>query len=299
MTVRAPVGITLLASGLLLLRVLTLPTGEAKPSPPPDPHVRPATVSAERLLADGTRRSYTIARLIDAIERSDMIVYLQLATPPQGWSTSHLRLIGTGSDRRWRYASVLIDVRLRTDERLEMLAHELQHVTEIAEARDVRDERSLEEFYLRVGMPGEHEHSYETRRALLVQMQVGEELLASPEIAASSEPPSAESTPDARKLYDAYCAVCHGRNGRGRGEARTFLTATAPDLTLLKNRNGGKFPRASVEQCIRAPERRNSTAADSDMPVWTVPLSSDHNPGAAAYAESIAEYIESLQRRSQ
>jgi mono/diheme cytochrome c family protein len=133
---------------------------------------------------------------------------------------------------------------------------------------------------------------------LLVQMQVGEELLTSPEIAASSEPPSPESTPDARKLYDAYCAVCHGRNGKGRGEARTFLTATAPDLTLLKYRNGGTFPRASVEQCIRAPERRHSTAADSDMPVWTA-LSFDHNPGAAAYAGSIAEYVESLQRRSQ
>jgi mono/diheme cytochrome c family protein len=257
--------------------------------------------SAKSLVAEGIRRSYTIARLIHAVEHSDVIVHLQVASPPQGWSTSQTRLIGSGPNGRWRYASVLIDVRLLPVERLEMLGHELQHVAEIAEARDVTDADSLERLYERIGYSSGHGHAFETRRAILVQLQVGQELLAS--VDSIDTPPGARpsagaSAAERHKLYDAYCAVCHGRNGRGRGPAHELLSTTAPDLTLLAQRNGGAFPRSSVEGCIRASARRPSVAAESDMPVWTAPLSPDHDPGAATHAESIADYVESLQRRS-
>ncbi len=321
MTARVPSAITLAASGLLLLRMFVSPSPMTSVPAPGgsalagigtepagqapalrDPRVRPEDPSAGRLVAEGIRRSYTIARLIDAVERSDVVVYLQVASPPQGSSTSQTRLIGSGPKGSRRYASVLIDVRLPPAERLEMLGHELQHVAEIAEARDVTDEDSLERFYERIGYSSGREHTFETRRAMLVQLEVGEELLASPD--SIDTPPGARPSAEApaaeqRKLYDAYCAVCHGRDGRGRGPAREFLNATPPDLTLLAQRSGGAFPRSSVEGCIRASARRASVAADSDMPVWMAPLSADHDPGAAAHAENIADYVESLQRRSQ
>lgn len=53
------------------------------------------------------------------------------------------------------------------------------HVAEIAEARDVTDADSLERLYERIGYSSGREHAFETRRALLVQLQVGQELLAS------------------------------------------------------------------------------------------------------------------------
>jgi mono/diheme cytochrome c family protein len=287
--------------GSALVAIGTRPAEEADPSALRGSRVRPLDGSAKSLVAEGIRRSYTVATLIDVVEHSDVIVYVQVAAPPQGWSTSQTRLIGSGPGR-WRYASVLIDVRLRSVERLEMLGHELQHVAEIAEARDVTDAGGLERLYERIGYSNVKAHAFETRRAILVQLQVGQEVLASldsidtpPGARPSAGVPAAES----RQLYDAYCAVCHGRNGRGRGPARELLSTTAPDLTLLAQRNGGAFPRSSVEGCIRASARRLSVAAESDMPVWTAPPSPDHDPGAAAHAESIADFLESLQRRLQ
>lgn len=319
---RLPSAITLVASGLLLLRVFVSPSPmlaaatsggaalvaignqsarQADPSRMRDPRVRPVDPSARRLVSEGIRRSYTIARLIDAIEHGNVVVYVHVAPPPDGLPTSQTQLMGPGT-KGWRYVSVWIDEPLLPLRRLEMLGHELQHVAEIVEARDVTDADSLRRLYERIGYSSWHEHAFETRGAIVAQLRVGQELLASPESTDAppdARPSSGVAAAEPRKLYDAYCAVCHGRNGRGRGPAYQTLSATPPDLTLLAQRNGGAFPRSSVERCIRASARRPAMADGTDMPVWTAPASLDHDPGAAAHAESIAVYVESLQRRSQ
>jgi mono/diheme cytochrome c family protein len=55
---------------------------------------------------------------------------------------------------------------------------------------------------------------------------------------------------DGAVLYRAYCASCHGENGKGDGPVAPALKATVPDLTVITKNNGGKFPVARVQRII-------------------------------------------------
>jgi mono/diheme cytochrome c family protein len=172
---------------------------------------------------------------------------------------------------------------------------------EIGEARDVTDAETLRHLYEQIGYASWHERAFETRGALVTQLQVRQEVRASPEPPVTPRDgrvPADASAARHRKLFDAYCAVCHGRNGRGRGLAFEALRTMTPDLTLLTQRNGGAFPRFDVERCICAQVRSHSASGTRDMPVWSGALAIDGAPGAAVHAQDIAEHVESLQRRS-
>ena len=47
-------------------------------------------------------------------------------------------------------------------------------------------------------------------------------------------------------LYTAYCAVCHGRDGKGAGPMAKSLRVAPPDLARIAMRNGGRFPMARI-----------------------------------------------------
>src|SRR5437870_5993604 len=51
------------------------------------------------------------------------------------------------------------------------------------------------------------------------------------------KPTSAASGPE---MYNTYCAVCHGRDGRGAGPAAEALKAAPTDLTTLAKKKVGK-----------------------------------------------------------
>ena len=59
---------------------------------------------------------------------------------------------------------------------------------------------------------------------------------------------------DGKTLYEGLCASCHGADARGEGPVAEDLTVPMPDLTLLTERNGGKFPLARVEAVIYGPD---------------------------------------------
>lgn len=67
--------------------------------------------------------------------------------------------------------------------------------------------------------------------------------------------------------FIAYCAACHGVGGRGDGTVAEFLTIEAADLTQLRKRNGGYFPR---ERMIEVIDGRADVKVHGprDMPVW-------------------------------
>ncbi|MGA7767170.1 MAG: cytochrome c [Candidatus Sulfotelmatobacter sp.] len=52
-------------------------------------------------------------------------------------------------------------------------------------------------------------------------------------------------------MFSEYCAVCHGKDGKGSGPAAPALKVPASDLTTLSKRNGGTFPSAHVSNVIR------------------------------------------------
>lgn len=69
-------------------------------------------------------------------------------------------------------------------------------------------------------------------------------------------------------LYVAYCASCHGRDGKGRGPAVAALKVPPPDLTTLTLRYGGKFPRDLVEKIILGENPVAAAHGSREMPIW-------------------------------
>ena len=59
------------------------------------------------------------------------------------------------------------------------------------------------------------------------------------------------SAASGKQMYDNYCAVCHGTNGKGGGPAAEALKTPPTDLTILSQKEGGKFPAAHVASAIR------------------------------------------------
>src|ERR1035441_6083333 len=55
--------------------------------------------------------------------------------------------------------------------------------------------------------------------------------------------PAAYTTPSSGKgMYDAYCASCHGLDGKGDGPAAPALKMPTTNLTTLAVNNKGVFP---------------------------------------------------------
>ncbi len=100
-----------------------------------------------------------------------------------------------------------------------------------------------------------------------------------------------------KDMYNSYCAVCHGTDGKGKGPAASAMKAPPTDLTALAAKNGGQYPFAHVSAVIRGQAALPSHGS-SDMPVWG-PLFSSISQGHEAQVQqrvtNLVKYIESLQ----
>jgi mono/diheme cytochrome c family protein len=66
--------------------------------------------------------------------------------------------------------------------------------------------------------------------------------------------------------FEARCATCHGKTGKGGGPSAQELSMKVPDLTTLAKRNGGAFPTDLAWQKIDGrPVKYDLTR---QMPVW-------------------------------
>lgn len=70
-----------------------------------------------------------------------------------------------------------------------------------------------------------------------------------------------------QEMYSAYCASCHGLDGKGNGPAAPALKAPATDLTKLAAANGGQFPELKVYGVIKG-DAAIAAHGSKDMPVW-------------------------------
>src|ERR1700733_9006494 len=73
---------------------------------------------------------------------------------------------------------------------------------------------------------------------------------------------------DGAALYKAYCATCHGVDGKGVGPMSEWLKIKTPDLTRITVREGGKFPLARVQKIIAGEENITAGHGTREMPVW-------------------------------
>ena len=101
-------------------------------------------------------------------------------------------------------------------------------------------------------------------------------------------------------LFRAYCASCHGKDGKGNGPAASALKATVPDLTLIVKRNDGKFPVARIRRIILG-EGMIASHGSREMPVWGPifhQVESDVDRGYVR-VDNLLKYLESIQASKQ
>ncbi|MGA7079979.1 MAG: cytochrome c [Terriglobales bacterium] len=130
------------------------------------------------------------------------------------------------------------------------------------------------------------------------QMQGGQ-TQAAPEKTIKHVPMKSTSPASGKEMYTAYCAVCHGTNGKGGGPAATALKVPPTDLALLSKNNGGKYPALKVEASIRG-ESATPAHGSKDMPVWGAlfwNMSAGHEGEVQQRVSNLTRYIETLQTK--
>ena len=111
-------------------------------------------------------------------------------------------------------------------------------------------------------------------------------------------PISPTSAGSGKEMFDAYCASCHGMDAKGNGPAAAALKAQPTDLTLLAEKNGGKFPTRRVIGSIQ--DVTQNVHGSKDMPIWGPLFSAVGNSSPSLVQMRVANlriYIESLQAK--
>src|SRR5271169_1952315 len=80
-------------------------------------------------------------------------------------------------------------------------------------------------------------------------------------------PVKSTSPVSGKDMYTAYCAVCHGADGKGAGPAASALKIPPTDLAVLAKNNGGKYPAMKISATIHG-ESALPAHGSKDMPVW-------------------------------
>lgn len=142
----------------------------------PHRHVRTTTPYVQQLLSLGLDRSPTFHALIARLEATDVIVYIEpVAALPNAISGRLLLLPYAGTQR---YLRIQVAFGLPSTETIALLGHELRHALEVAEARNVRDQKDLIALYQRIGDRSREDlHQYDTAAARSTGRRVQRELV--------------------------------------------------------------------------------------------------------------------------
>ena len=100
------------------------------------------------------------------------------------------------------------------------------------------------------------------------------------------------------EMFGAYCAVCHGKNGKGNGPAASELKTLPADLTTITKRHNGKYPSDYVLDVLRNGPSTAKAHGSAEMPVWGPLFSAIGNQGLATQRIfNLNKYIESIQAK--
>ena len=126
----------------------------------PSARVRPVDTRAAALVAAGIARSPTFRSLVEALEHSDLIVYVEIRP---------LRIPGqmqlVASTPECRYLRVSVRTPGLDNHLVAWLAHELMHAVEVSRAPDVLDELGLRRLYDQIGRTGRYGNEAESAAA--------------------------------------------------------------------------------------------------------------------------------------
>ena len=107
------------------------------------------------------------------------------------------------------------------------------------------------------------------------------------------------SAASGEEMYNTYCAVCHGKDGKGNGPAAEALKVPPPDLTQLSKKNGGYYPSLKVSSIIRG-EQALPAHGTKDMPVWGAlfwKMSQGHESEVQQRIANLNKYLEGMQQK--
>jgi mono/diheme cytochrome c family protein len=101
---------------------------------------------------------------------------------------------------------------------------------------------------------------------------------------------------EGRDNFAAYCAVCHGQDGKGNGPAAPAMKVTVPDLTTIAQRNQGHFSATNVEQVIRGTGKTTTPAHGvTDMPIWGNVFMQEDRARLMLRIGNLVKYVETIQ----
>jgi mono/diheme cytochrome c family protein len=101
-----------------------------------------------------------------------------------------------------------------------------------------------------------------------------------------------------KEMYVAYCASCHGKDGKGDGPAAAALRSVPTDLTQLAASNRGRFPENHVSETIKG-DFATPSHGSKDMPVWGsifASMGTASDGSMQLRIRNLTKYIASLQR---
>jgi hypothetical protein len=173
------------SSSILALVVVVLITHASRPagaqtltpravgSAPGASRVRSVHADALALIAEGIARSPTLARLIAEIDRSDVLVSVELSSflPSAG------ELTFVGGTSAFRYVRIRVRIPGARLDTIAALGHELQHACELAAAPSVRDSAGMRRLYQELGQGDWRGEHFETRSAQDVGFRVRDEVM--------------------------------------------------------------------------------------------------------------------------
>lgn len=163
--------------GLPMARALADPAVTRLPPWPAESHVRSAETRIVALLQDADVRSPTFRTLVAGLNTSDVVVYIESNLQIRSGFNGYLvdRVIVAGG---YRYLRVVVNPELSQHQLIGVIAHELQHVMEVAEAGSVRSDQDLRTLFKSrdTGACGLAHNCTETAAAVRLQERVLAEL---------------------------------------------------------------------------------------------------------------------------
>lgn len=127
---------------------------------PLDPeNIRPMDAIAASLVRFGQERSATFRELVDVLQDSNVIVYVDVRRDPRYAQSGLLQFMGEAGGVRWLRATIDVGTsrleiaQTRIIELTAILGHELQHAREVAEARFIGSADDFDRHFRTIGLP--------------------------------------------------------------------------------------------------------------------------------------------------
>jgi hypothetical protein len=127
------------------------------------PHVRSASPALIAMIQEATDRSATFRGLVETINGSDSIVFVNEGDCRHGVRACFVSVTAT---KTGRYMFVLVDTRKADWDLMGSIGHELRHTIEVIETPHVRDNVAKFFFYEQNGVPGRAGGARETQAAI-------------------------------------------------------------------------------------------------------------------------------------